>query len=260
MNSEQGATEGPAKGYCTLSCVEDTDCEALESGALCVVLPAGNFCTSGCVEGSGGVPKCHARDDVACSLAGVNDTTRSCTTSGDCESGELCAESVCASPVLACLPTCGGDYDCAPSQYCDFFSGYCSDTRSSGLPLGSPCDPNAASNPCNGFCLAGSTGTDGVCSALCTFNSSLTGCGWDGTGPAENACLFTTILSTGGLVAQNDVGTCGQLCDCNRDCSLSGEYCLDETGGEIQSIFGRSGYCRPLQSGETLSDTFSSCP
>ncbi len=258
--------DGPAKGICSAACTSNSDCLDVADNAYCVPFSADGdmHCVEGCTEGTAGVPKCHEREEVACSLVGVIPTGVACTSSSDCNSDELCdsGTSECGTFVTGCLPTCGGDYDCGQNQFCDFASGFCVATKPTGLPLGSPCTPptGTETDACDGFCLAGSSDpTKGTCSALCTLNANLTGCGWDGKGAADNACLFATILS-GSDAAQGDVGICGSLCDCNAQCALKGEYCVDESMGQVSSIWGRQGYCRPLQSAETPADSFSTCP
>ena len=72
----------------------------------------------------------------------------------------------------------------------------------------------------------------------------------------DAACLFLTRLSPD--LGVGDLGLCGALCDCNDDCAASDHRCMDETG-EVMTIFGRAGYCRPLQTGETEADTIA-CP
>jgi hypothetical protein len=116
-------------------------------------------------------------------------------------------------------------------------------------------------DPCQGFCIASDEErTEGFCTAFCTFTLAFSGCGWDGVSQNPNAgCLYSTILSQNDL-GIGDVGICGTLCDCNDDCALSGERCVDESAGTIETIFGRVGYCRPLSTGETEADTFSTCP
>ncbi|HTQ02938.1 MAG TPA: hypothetical protein VMI54_03740 [Polyangiaceae bacterium] len=257
--------DGPAKGICTASCTSTSDCLDVADNSYCVPFSASGdmYCVEGCTEGTNGVPKCHEREEVACSLVGLIPTGVNCTATSDCNSDELCdsTTSQCGTFVTGCLPTCGGDYDCGDGQYCDFSSGFCVAQKPTGLPLGSPCTPptGTATDACDGFCLAGEDPTKGTCSALCTLNSNLTGCGWDGKGAADNACLFATILS-GSDAAQGDVGICGTLCDCNAQCTLKDEYCVDESMGQVNSIWGRPGYCRPLQATETVADTFSKCP
>jgi hypothetical protein len=87
------------------------------------------------------------------------------------------------------------------------------------------------------------------------LSPSLVGCGWSGEGSADAACLFGTLLSPAGDAGAGDVGLCGALCDCNDDCNAVSDRCLDETGGDVLSLFGRNGYCRPLASDETESDS-----
>lgn len=258
--------DGPAKGICTASCTSNSDCLDVADNAYCVPFSANNdmYCVEGCTEGTDGVPKCHEREEVACSLVGLIPTGVSCKSTSDCNTNELCdsGTSECGTFVTGCLPTCGGDYDCGQNQFCDFSSGFCVAQKPTGLPLGSPCTPPTgnATDACDGFCLAGSADpTKGTCSALCTLNPTLQGCGWSGKGPADNACLFATILS-GSDAASGDVGLCGSLCDCNAQCLLKGEYCVDESMGNVSAIWSRQGYCRPLQQGETAADSFSQCP
>ncbi len=257
--------DGPAKGICTASCTSTSDCLDVADNSYCVPFTANNdmYCVEACTEGTNGVPKCHEREEVACSLVGLIPTGVACTSTSDCGSNELCDSqtSQCGTWVTGCLPTCGGDYDCGQGQACDFSTGFCVAKKPTGLALGSDCTPPPANgtDPCDGFCLAGQDPTKGTCSALCTLNPNLTGCGWDGQGAADNACLFATILS-GSDAASGDVGLCGSLCDCNAQCTLKNEYCVDESMGNVMSIWGRNGYCRPLQMGETVADTFSKCP
>ncbi len=261
--------DGPAKGTCTLACdmtANNSDCLEIEDNSYCAQFVDKNtYCVEGCTEGD--TVKCHSRDEVACSLIGIIPGTSPCTSSSDCQTGELCdtQDGVCGQSVTGCMPTCGGDYDCNQGQHCDFSSGFCMAQKPAGLPLGSACTVATGNqtDPCNGICLPGNSQdqTKGWCSGFCAFNSGLTGCGWNGTGPADNACLFTTVLSTSGTVALNDVGLCGQICDCNADCVVPGNYCMDETGGDIMNVWGRNGYCRPLDTttGEKPSDSFSKC-
>jgi hypothetical protein len=197
-------------------------------------------------------------------------TTGSCATSNDCLAAEVCANGRCEDIITACLPTCGGNFDCASGQFCDFSTGFCVPTAPGGLPLGALCDPTlpAESDPCNGFCLAtDATSTEGTCSAYCAFSLELTGCGWNGTGAAEAACLFATVVSrdgAGGIdLAESDLMLCGKLCDCNEDCPAAADLCFDENAGDpsfsIQALFGRAGYCRSPTETESEIDSIA-CP
>ena len=255
--------DGPPHGICTMSCTTSGQCTEIESNTYCVPWVTGHsYCVEACTEGDS--PKCGERDDMTCTLVGEIPGTNLCTTTDDCGSGEICdsQSGTCGQIVTGCMPLCGGDYDCTPDQFCDFTSGLCTSTKPAGLPVGSPCtEPTGnQTDPCNGFCLTKTqTATKGECSAFCSVNSGLTGCGWDGTGAADNACVFGTIISASSP-ATGDVGICGKLCDCNADCSSPGDYCVDDTMGAINNIWGRGGYCRPLNSMETTKDSLATCP
>jgi hypothetical protein len=255
LTNDAFAGSGPPGGLCTMRCTTDGQCLELDDDLYCVQFTdTTRVCLEGCTTGSAGEPKCHQRDDFACSLLGVIPGSVVCDSSDDCQAGELCdATGVCGKIVTSCLPTCGGNFDCGPGQFCSFASGFCLNQQPGGLPLGSACtesDPD----PCNGFC------TEGECSALCTITTLPFGCGWNGQGVAEAACLFTTFLSPPGDAGIGDVGLCGKLCDCNAECPLAGEYCVDESEGLVLDVWGRNGYCRPLATGETEADSFSACP
>jgi hypothetical protein len=249
---------GPAGGLCSRECEADADCG---NAAYCVPFEedaTSGYCIEACETGSAGEPKCHQRSNVACGLLGLVPTTTACTSRDDCGSGQLCdtEAGTCGDIVPGCVPTCGGDFDCGSGQYCSFATGLCTDGSGSGLDIGELCDPAAATNPCSGFCSAtNEAGTEGICSALCTLSPTLAGCGWSGEGAADAACLFGTVLSPEGDLGAGDIGLCGVLCDCNDDCNAENDRCVDETGGDVLSLFGRNGYCRPLAAGETESDS-----
>jgi hypothetical protein len=255
--------KSPGGGLCTLPCQSDAECLDVVAGSYCVAFDAdltATYCLEGCQTGLAGEPKCHERPDFACTLIGVVPTATACTTSDECAVNQLCAttEQVCGDVVTGCAPNCGGDFDCAPGNFCDFTTGLCATVEPPGLPIGDRCDPNAETDPCNGFCQAkDEAGTEGVCAAFCTLAPGLLGCGWDGNGPADAACLFLTRLSADPGIG--DVGICGALCDCNADCTATDDRCVDESNGEIMTLWGRAGYCRPLQTGESESDTFEQC-
>jgi hypothetical protein len=191
-------------------------------------------------------------------------TTRSCTTTDDCPAAEICVDGLCQDMITGCRPTCGGNFDCASGQFCDFTTGFCVPAAPGGLPLGALCDPTlpAESDPCNGFCLStDDTNTEGTCAAFCSFNIDLFGCGFNGTAAAEAGCLFATVVSrdsSGGIdLAESDLMLCGKLCDCNDDCPAAADLCFDENAGDptvsIQALFGRAGYCRsPLETESEL--------
>ena len=254
---------GPPKGLCTLNCTTDGACLEFSDNAYCVELEQDNsFCFEGCVTGTAGEPKCHQRSEFACSLLGLFEGTTECEDSGECGANQLCSnDGVCGDIVTGCLPTCGGDFDCGQNQYCDFASGFCVDTKPTGRPIGAACNPKATTEQCDGFCVeTNDAGTQGKCEAFCSLSQGLIGCGWDGTGQAEAACLFGTILSPPGDYGNGDLGICGKLCDCNDQCEIPDEFCIDDLDGAVSAIWGRNGYCRTLDAGESASDTFNECP
>jgi hypothetical protein len=251
----------PPNGLCTSTCAADTDCTAFSAGAYCVPFDENatvQYCLEGCTTGAAGVPKCHERVDFSCTAIGDIPGTQTCTTSDDCAAQQVCdpTMNVCGDLVTACQATCGGDFDCGSGQYCDFSTGLCMAGAATGLAIGSPCDPNASTDPCDGFCSAvDSAGTIGECAGFCSLNADLIGCGWDGKSTADAGCLFGTRVSPPGDLAPGDVGICGGLCDCNTDCTVNTERCVDDSGGVVMQIWGRAGYCRPLDSTETEADS-----
>jgi hypothetical protein len=255
--------DGPPHGLCTMACSTQQQCMDIKSDSYCVPFTDTDaYCVAACTEGD--AVKCNERDDMTCTAVGEIPGSVACETIDDCDPGELCDSdlSTCAQIVTGCMPLCGGDYDCTPDQFCDFTTGLCTSTLPSGLPLGSSCtEPTGnQTDACNGFCLTKTQdATKGECSAYCSLTSDWSGCGWNGHGAAENACLYGTILSAD-EPALGDLGICTKLCDCNADCSAPGDYCLDDTGGGIMNVWGRAGYCRPLIDPETSQDSISSCP
>lgn len=253
---------GPPKGLCTLTCTTDGACREFTDNAYCVDIGDQGYCLEGCTTGSAGEPKCHSRSEFACTLLGLIPDGEACETSDECGGNQLCSTAgICGDIVTGCLPTCGGDFDCGAGQFCDFASGFCVADKPTGLPIGSACNPRATTDPCNGFCAeTNEEGTQGKCEAFCAFSEGLIGCGWDGDGPAEAACLFGTILSPPGDLGNGDLGICGKLCDCNDQCEIPNEYCIDDADGAISAIWNRNGYCRRLLAGETTANTFNECP
>src|SRR5687768_8554809 len=220
---------GPAGGLCTLVCADQSVCDADAPGTMCVPFSETvALCLEACEPGSANAPKCQSRADVACVAVGTFEGTTACETIDDCAVGQVCTAAVEGDPTLcspvasACVPVCAGDFDCGSDQYCDFFSGLCAPGSSTGLAIGSPCDPAATTDPCAGFCI-GVSETDGMCSGGCAVNSTLAGCGFDGsTTPADALCLFLPAYVDPMAASLNDAGLCGPLCDCNDDCAVAG--------------------------------------
>jgi hypothetical protein len=145
----------------------------------------------------------------------------------------------------ACQPMCGADFDC-PGRKCDFRTGMCVDTLSGTLPIGSPCDPDATPDPCNGFCVNFYDSQDanaakyGVCFGVCSLNTQGVGCGIDPNSqpPFPVECLGPSTAAPG------DQGLCFQLCNCNSDCSNTAFICRPWGDSASETATGRKGYCR----------------
>ena len=271
MASDSVDGGGPPGGLCTLPCTSDGQCLELTDSAFCIAFAENEaYCLESCLTGSPGLqngPKCHDRDDFACGVAFLTgDEMDSCTTSNDCSGEQLCgSDGFCGDPFMGCLPTCGGDFQCDGGGQCDYLTGFCSADKPDGLlQIGSLCTPpdDGDPNPCEGFCVPLSDDpTKGECMAFCVADEEFVGCGWDGgTDPAEVGCLFPTRFSPRDDLAVGDIKLCGKLCDCNDECPIPGDFCVDETGGYVMETFHRQGYCRQLDTGETEEgDSFVQC-
>lgn len=241
-------------GFCTADCVDDSDCEKLSPGSMCVTDPSGGFCIQGCEVGSGSLEaKCQGRDDFSCQLFAVDQSDTLCSRDADCAPlgpAYFCSSNTCIA--TACLPTCGSDAECG-ENFCDVGNGFCVPEKPPGLAIGSSCDPNAATDPCAGFCLGNTDGSFALCSGYCTLGVATT-CGWDGTGSADSACMF--IPGFNEMAASGDAGYCGQLCDCSADCRNPGFSCI-ELSAATAKVFKRSGFCAAADPGDKVLTT---CP
>lgn len=235
--------EGPAKGYCTIACTDDTTCAPFSGADPAVCAPFVNgqaFCFEGCTFGPSGnnafiLTKCHGRTEVACTPMDDPFTK------------------------AACLPQCNADADCGGGGLtCNAKTGQCGTTVLTGLPLGSTCvqDLEGGTDACKGRCgglVHSGSGTvfTYMCFESCT-TSAQTACGWTvGSGPAAAACLFTsTVIIDNGGSGAGDAGSCGQLCNTNCDCLNAQLVCEAWSGAAApnKDFFQKEGYCSdPLQ-------------
>jgi hypothetical protein len=246
-----------------MPCTEDSVCNDLAPGAICVEFPdAQAYCIESCTLGVGGEPKCSEREEFGCGILGVVPGNGACLESTDCPTGQLCVDGVCNEAITACIPICGGDYNCGEGQFCDYLSGFCVTEAPTGLPIGAACDPTAAVDPCSGFCTAVSD-TQGMCSADCTANTSGSGCGFNGTAAAQAVCTWVPAYADPADIGVGDTMFCGPMCDCNGECALEGWGCFAADpilGTGATEFFGREGLCAPIAATETLEDTLGACP
>ena len=223
---------GPARGYCSRPCTQESDCTVLAPDAQCINLGGGKaVCLEGCNPTSSST--CHGRYDSLClplSPTGV-----------DGGSG---------APVNACIPFCASDNDCAGLK-CDLHTGLCTPTPTSGDPIGSSCNPQATTDPCVGFCMGVDPNSiQGSCTALCSAGTlgQPGACGSDPTqgSPQDAACLFHAPFAGGG-----GVGMCGQLCNCDSECHGNGDVCESRASGGVSNpsvfatAFKKAGLCVP---------------
>jgi hypothetical protein len=214
---------GPAGGLCVADCAVDSSvCATIDPSSTCVEITGSNtsaaYCLEACTIAVDPSGKCHGREDLAC------DDGNSTTGDGFCR------------------PACRNDADCG-TRVCNFGNGVCVDASAitGTLPIGSPCDPSATTDPCAGLCVA-LTDDDagpGVCGGLCTLG--VVGCGTDEDAPGtpQASCLFGFTTSDGDV---GDLGLCGQLCDCDADCTAYQRVCRPFDADEAQDV-GRPGYC-----------------
>jgi MYXO-CTERM domain-containing protein len=209
---------GPAKGLCTVDCSINgqADCDAVDPGSLCLANGEIGYCFESCIGGDPlpGTTKCKDRPDMACTPASTGDAY--------------------------CKPTCRGNSDCAP-RLCDPVSGLCVDTQTGSKPIGSACDPNAATNDCAGSCLPGGnppTSDNSMCSAACSIGEP-GACDVDpkSTSLPLAACLLAAYPGEG----KGDIGGCAQLCSCDNDCLNKSFVC----GAVDLATVGRAGMCVP---------------
>jgi hypothetical protein len=263
LENDEISGSGPPKGLCTTPCTSDTVCSELAPGAFCIEFPDGEgYCIESCTLGINGEPKCNEREEFGCGIVGVTPGSRACVDSAECTSGQLCVDGVCNDAVTACIPVCGGDYNCGAGQYCDFASGFCVTGEAQGLPIGASCDPTAEEDPCQGFCVQVSD-TEGMCSADCTANTSGNGCGFNGTTDAEAVCVWVPVYADPADVGVGDNLFCGAMCDCNDECAIEGWACFAADpilGTGAGDFFGRAGLCAPMSETETVDDTLGACP
>jgi hypothetical protein len=215
---------GPSLGMCTKTCATDTDCDALETGAGCInfgtTAAPKPYCVEACTQGGDSTAfdtKCQGRADVACvDLSDPNSAT--------------------ALPDPFCLPRCRADLECGTGLFCNKRNGLCSTTKRTGDPVGTACDPAAATNACEGICLGFPDGT-GKCAEPCS-----------GFLPCMYAVDKPGGLCTGALSANFgplDQGYCEPNCACAADCAFPGDTCWGWTPAEssLATALGAVGTC-----------------
>lgn len=195
---------GPADGFCTSPCDEDTDCGEPDAVCLKIDPTQPGRCTLSCTLGPSITSadgffdpllegKCQGREDVRC---------------GKAKNG-----------VGVCLPTCGEDTQCTGGRVCDPRLAVCVDHPNDGLPTGASCTPGIDPSPCGGLCVGFDSGI-GMCSSPCVLGGekdSSSDCG----GPERGFCFFRP--QTNGV---GDVGFCSPSCASQADCASPNFWCF----------------------------------
>jgi len=220
----QLAGEGAPYGFCSTRCNGDDDCQSF-GDAYCArfdSLGLTNYCVPGCTPGAtsdSAPPKCGGRPGVACFPLDSD-----------------------VPPLGLCYPLCQSHGQCGPDRFCNPETGLCTADEIEGLPTGSECNYNPATDlhQCAGLCLPLSDGSGGeivtdVCTQYCAYGY---GCGWDDQAdPADGVCNpFTEDTDV------YDVGWCLQLCDCTDDCRNPNMICAAMYPDNAQ-YFHRLGFC-----------------
>ncbi|HVW30072.1 MAG TPA: MYXO-CTERM sorting domain-containing protein [Polyangiaceae bacterium] len=215
-------TGGPPGGLCTVSCAQNgqDDCDRVDTGSTCASDANGTFhyCYEVCAFGTPAddATKCHDRQDFACAPTQLGSSV--------------------------CVPMCRGDVDC-PGRVCDVATGLCANAASGTLPVGTACDPTASTTDCLGSCETLGNGVPTKDNSFCSYSCTLGrpgACGQSttGSGPQPLGCVFMYSSTS----SSGDVGECGQLCDCDSDCSNSGFVCQ---ANPLAQRSGHTGACTP---------------
>lgn len=201
---------GPVNGYCSKTCLMDSDCPSNGACLLDAATGTHGTCVLTCTQGPAltsinnpinDTSKCLARADVACAQVGQTE--------------------------FVCLPVCGDDSQCPSGLHCDPAATVCVMTPNTGIANGQPCVAN--SNTCAGLCLTiglgGDAGTASICTSPCELGdppatadtpSAWTACG----GVTKGLCAYSTSTEGAG-----DQGFCTNSCLKQDDCDNPDFFC-----------------------------------
>ena len=207
-----GLPGGPAGGYCTARCQQDTTCQALEQFAGCVTfaLDTPGLCFAGCISEGPTEGKCLGRSNLACwSIPELF---------GQAKSQMFLDRGLC-------FPKCDSDEDC-PGRRCNRASrvAVCSDDPPRP-ELGAIGDPCTASSDCTfGLCRDLGGGAS-ACSASCVIGSP-SSCGYGASATERDAdCVLPFEWSGGTSFGVGDIGLCAETCSVSSDCKQPGFVC-----------------------------------
>jgi hypothetical protein len=253
----------PPKGLCTVACSTHDTCLEFSSDAWCVEYDNGGYCLEGCLMDQEPAVKCHDRLDFVCHVLDFAPLGTGCSDLDPCGTNEVCLSGECNLALTVCTPGCGSNEDCPSDLFCDYISGLCVETEPEGKDFNELCDPSTTADP--NECVGGICSetyddeTEGTCSGFCNIGNPFS-CGYTGEGKADAACLYGSIL--GGEISETgDLGICGQLCDCDDECTATGEVCRPFDSTPIEELWQRLGYCVPIVDGSdfTADESLGAC-
>ncbi len=207
---------GSALGVCVADCSSDPSTCSQFASAECVPVSTDGsgaaLCFEACSFGKESADKCQNRDNLIC----------------DQLPGQSANQGFCR-------PICELDSDCG-TRRCDRLHGVCVDNATEAGEFGKSCDMQAAASSCNGVCLRLTSDYD-VCSHRCKFGQRIDCQTANG---AAGACVFSATSGT-----LDDTGFCGQLCNCNTECSHAQAVCDPFGNLDLEQTFGKKGVCAP---------------
>jgi hypothetical protein len=254
---------GPPKGLCSIACSTHDTCLEFSSDAWCVEYDNGGYCLEGCLIDQEPAVKCHDRLEFVCNVLDFAPLGTGCSDLDPCGSNEVCLSGECNLALTVCMPSCGSNEDCPAGLFCDYISGLCVESEPGGKGFNEACDPSAAADP--NECVGGicsetyDAPSEGTCSGFCNMGNPFS-CGYTGEGKAGAACLYGSII--GGEISETgDLGICGQLCDCDDECTATGEVCRPFESAPLEELWQRLGYCVPIVDGSdfTAGDAIGPC-
>jgi hypothetical protein len=208
---------GPAQGYCTAPCSNNTDCLPFGGDCISELAPldfaGGPFVAAWCLQ--------------TCDLSST-DSASICHGRKDKDVG--CATWVYQSTKALCYPVCVHDSDCPSNRKCDPITTLCVDAPNTGAPIGTYCGTPEDGGPapsCSGWC-----GSDRFLNpappSLCTRDCILGTTGCDTLSGAPDGGLGAACIPLVSGSHDGTLGHCVQLCDADRDClgyGNPGIYC-----------------------------------
>jgi hypothetical protein len=206
---DRGAPQG---GYCTIPCLVDSPCTAIDGDARCLW---GGFCARPCSVGVPDADKCGGRiEGIGCATILFGPEDRS----------DLC------------VPRCQNNAACGVNRFCNLSDGTCMNSPRVGDPIGTACTLEEQPTSCAYYCQ-GTGGDTAACTARCTVGAAA-GCGVESYVAGGPICVAAFSFAPG------DASYCGRACNCDDDC-LNGDICEAIDFAESGVVTDALGRCFP---------------